>query len=114
MKIKINDHRKIFAIQEAFQQFFPRLRIEFLAKPSKVGNPSAEKAFMESSKTLGDSRVIHTKGELTLSSGMTVADLKEAFRDTYGLSISILRKVGSQWMETDKNGSLSLEEQNQQ
>ena len=64
MKIQINDHRKIFALQEEFNRFFPNFKIEFLGKPSKVGNPPSEK-MVKANKTLGDCRVVHNKGELT-------------------------------------------------
>lgn len=108
MKIQINDHRKIFALQEEFNKFFPNLKIEFLSKPSKVGNPPSEK-LVKGAKTLGDCRVVHNKGELTLLPSTTVADLKQTLADTYGLSIVILRRSGHKWIET--NDKLTLETQ---
>ncbi|MBA4057209.1 MAG: hypothetical protein C0490_21025 [Marivirga sp.] len=111
MKIQINDHRKIFAVQEEFNKLFPHLKLEFLSKPSKVGNPASEKVMDESSKTLGACRVVHTKGELTLSHAMTVADLKETLRDTFGLSVRILRRLRDKWIQTTENENLSLDEQ---
>ncbi len=99
MKIQINDHRKIFAIQEEFNKLFPHLRIEFLAKPSKVGNPPSEK-LVKASKTLGDCRAIHVKGELTLTEATTIPDLKQTLADTYGLSAVFLRKSDDNWVET--------------
>lgn len=111
MKIQINDHRKIFAIQEEFNKFFPHIKIEFFGKPSKVGNPASTKT-VDRNKTLGDCRAVHTKGELTLSSSMTVADLKQTLADTYGLTAAVLRKSGTTWIETPENGNLTLEEQN--
>ena|SRR5688572_26265943 len=99
MKIQINDHRKIFALQEEFSKFFPNLKIEFLGKPSKVGNPSSEK-LVKATKTLGDCRVVHNKGELTLSLATTISDLKQTLADTYGLTVVFLRRSGDQWIET--------------
>ncbi|GHN02670.1 hypothetical protein WSM22_41590 [Cytophagales bacterium WSM2-2] len=112
MKIQINDHRKVFAVQEEFSQLFPNLKIEFYKKPSKVGEAAA-KRLIKSSSTLGDSRVVHTKGELTLKGLMTISDLQQSLSDTYGLSAVVLRKSGKGWIETTENGRLSIDEQNE-
>lgn len=111
MKIQINDHRKIFAIQEEFNKLFPRLKVEFRGKPNKVGSSPSEKIY-SSSKTLGDCRIKHTEGELTITPSMTAADLKQILGDKYGLSINLLRQSGSEWIETTNNNNLSLQEQN--
>jgi hypothetical protein len=112
MKITINDHRKIFAIQEGFTNLFPHLKIEFLSKPSKVGDHASGKIVHESSKTLGDCRVVHTKGELTLSPTMTMADLQQSLSDNFGLSVVLFLRSGNEWIETKENGRLTLDEQN--
>lgn len=112
MKIQINDHRKIFAIQEEFSKLFPRLKIEFLGKPNKAGSSPSAKIY-KSGKTIGDCRIQHTTGELTITPSMTAADLKQILGDKYGLSILILRQSGTQWVETTDNNSLSLQEQNE-
>jgi hypothetical protein len=111
MKIEINDHRKIFAVQEAFSTLFPRLRIEFLGKPNHLGSSPSTKTYA-SSKTIGDCRIEHATGELTVTPSMTVADLKQSLSDEYGLSILVLRQSGTQWVETTNNNSWSLQEQN--
>ena len=106
MKIQINDHRKIFALQEEFSRFFPNFKIEFLGKPSKVGNPPSEK-MVKANKTLGDCRVVHNKGELTLSPSTTILDLKQTLADTYGLSAVFFRRSNDKWVEaTDSKSSL--------
>jgi len=52
MQIIINDHRKIFAIQEEFNTAFPYLKIEFFSKPHSPGGASARKLMKTNSKTL--------------------------------------------------------------
>jgi hypothetical protein len=111
MKLQINDHRKIFAVQEEFNKLFPHLKIEFMSKPNKVGGQSSGKV-LESSKKLGDCRVVHNKGELTLLPSLTAADLKQTFSDTYGLAIAIFHKSINGWNEISNNGNQSLQEQN--
>jgi hypothetical protein len=113
MKIEINDHRKIFAVQEEFHKLFPHLKIEFLAKPNKTGSSPSGK-IQKSSKTLGETRIKHTTGELTITPSMTAADLKQTLGDKYGLSIAIFRQSGAQWVETTLNNKLSLQEQNEE
>ncbi|MBI1767155.1 MAG: hypothetical protein HYR67_02130 [Bacteroidetes bacterium] len=110
MKIQINDHRKIFAVQEEFNKFLPHMRIDFLSKSSHLKSSASEK-LMDGSKTLGDCRVVHAKGDLTLLHSMTVADLKETLRDVYGLSVVVLRRSGTKWIETEENANFSLDEQ---
>ena len=112
MKIQINDHRKIFAIQEEFNKLFPHLKIEFKGKPNTIGSSPSKKIY-NSSKTLGDCRIEHTAGELTITPNMTAADLKQTLGDKYGLSINLLRQAGSEWIETSTNANLSLQEQNE-
>ncbi|MEW6468758.1 MAG: hypothetical protein AB1458_07525 [Bacteroidota bacterium] len=112
MKITINDHRKIFAIQKEFNELFPYLKLEFFARPHKTGGASSKKMMKHSAKTLGQCRVIHNKGVLSISGNMTVADLEQSFRDIYGLSVQVFRRSGRVWLETTKTDGWTLEEQN--
>src|SRR6476646_1885254 len=111
MKISINDHRKIFAVQEEFNRLFPHLRLAFLSKPNKAGGTASSKIMKERSKTLGDCRVVHSKGDLTLSHSMTVADLQQSLSDNFGLSVLVYSKSGEDWVETTGNGKLSMDDQ---
>jgi hypothetical protein len=110
----INDHRKIFAIQEEFNIVFPYLKLEFFSKPNKAEGTSAKKFIKNNSKTLGDCRTLHNKGNITLTRNMTVTDLEQGFRDVYGLGVEVFRKSGKAWLETTVTESWTLEEQNQQ
>lgn len=114
MKIEINDHRKIFAIQEEFSKLFPWLKLEFFEKPHRIGGPSPKKDIVSSSKTLGQCRTVHDSGAITISPGMTVAELEQSFRDVYGLSVQVFRKSGKSWLETTVTDSWTLEKQNEQ
>ncbi len=112
MRIDINDHRKIFAVQEEFCSLFPNLKIEFFAKPSSAGGAPSKELVKHASKTLGECRTIHTKGHLTIEPGMTVADLKRILEDNFGLSILVFHKADNIWVETSSEGRYSLEDQN--
>lgn len=112
MHIDINDHRKIYSIQHDFSAVFPNLKIEFHAKPHKTGGVPSEKSVETASKTLGQCRVEHNKGTITITPNMTVNDLEERFGDVYGLSVHILKRSGDKWVELENRNKLSLEEQN--
>ncbi|HWY11306.1 MAG TPA: hypothetical protein VN026_08275 [Bacteroidia bacterium] len=114
MKITINDQRKIFAIQEEFNALFPYLKLEFLSKPHSVGGGSPKKLVKHSSKTLGECRIIHNKGNITITPNMTVTDLEQNFADVYGLGVQVFRKSGRAWLETTVTDGWTLEEQNKQ
>lgn len=114
MNITINDHRKIFAIQEEFNTVFPYLRIEFFSKPHQSNGPSAKQLVKHSSKTLNECRTNHHQGNITIVPAMTVADLERHFNDVYGLSVQVFRKSGKAWLETTLTDTWTLEEQNHQ
>ncbi|MDP1799923.1 MAG: hypothetical protein Q8L81_01130 [Bacteroidota bacterium] len=114
MKITINDHRKVFAIQEEFNEAFPYLKLEFFSKPNKKGGATAKKFIKHSSKTLGECRTIHNTGDITIIPTMTVAELEQRFADIYGLGVHVYRKSGKSWLETTVTDSWTLEEQNRQ
>ena len=114
MKITINDHRKIFAIQKEFSEMFPYLKLEFFGKPHKSGGASAKKIIHHPSKTIGQCRAVHNKGTLTITPSMTAADLERNFMDIYGLSVQLFRQSGKAWLETTATDGWTLEEQNDQ
>jgi len=114
MQIEINDHRKIYSIQEEFNKNFPWLKLEFFSKPHKVGGASPKTQLVSPSKTLGECRTLHDSGMITITPMMTVDELEQAFRDVYGLSIQVFRKSGKSWLETTITDTWTLEKQNEQ
>lgn len=114
MKIKINDKRKISAIQEEFTAMFPYLKVEFFAKPHNIGGASSRKIMKQPTKTLGECRTIHNDGTITITPDMTVAELEQNFLEIYGLSIQVFRKSGNAWLETTVTDAWTLEKQNHQ
>ena len=114
MKITINDNRKIFAIQESFNQLFPYLKIEFFSKPHKLNGGSAKKYIKSASKTIGDCRTIHKSGTITITPQMTVTELEDHFKDVFGLNAQVFRQSGKVWLETTVTDGWTLEEQNVQ
>lgn len=114
MKIQINDHRKIYAIQEEFNKMFPWLKLEFFSKPHRMGGPSPKSQVVSASKTLGECRTVHDTGTITITPLMSVGELEQSFRDVYGLSVQVFRKSGKSWLETTITDAWSLEKQNEE
>ncbi|MCE3227700.1 MAG: hypothetical protein K0S32_2251 [Bacteroidetes bacterium] len=114
MKLLINDRRKVFAIQESFNAAFPYLKLEFFSKPHQRGGATSKKLIKVSSKTLGECRVIHNSGSITIMPSMTVSELEQHFNDIYGLSVQVFRKSGKVWLETTVTDGWTLQEQNTQ
>ncbi len=107
MKIEINDHRKLFAVKSEFHTAFPNFKIEFFEKPSKSGGAPSEKIVKHDSATLGQCRLAHNKGNLSLAAGMSVGELSQNFRDVYELSVQVLQKNGNEWKEAANAAILS-------
>lgn len=100
MKITIHDQRIIQEIQKEFSQVFPALKIHFFAEPGKDESAFHNKLLVHHTKSIGECRKMHTKGELTISPHMTIAELKKGLSDIFGLSVQVYRKVGDEWLET--------------
>lgn len=113
MKIDINDHRKVYAIKEEFNNAFPYLKLEFFTKPHKPGGASPKTYITDSGHLIGDIRTVHESGTITITPQMTVSELEQHFADVYGLSVQVFRKSGDVWLETTTTDNWSLEKQNQ-
>ncbi|MFY8028986.1 MAG: hypothetical protein ACOVPB_07420 [Bacteroidia bacterium] len=114
MKITINDHRKVFAIQEEFNMVYRNLKLVFYSKPHKKDGAPAEEFSNENNATVGACRIIHNKGDITITPSMKVMELEERFADVYGLSVRVYRKLGKEWTNTPDASGLTLEELNKQ
>jgi len=114
MKIVINNNRKIFAIQKEFSEMFPGLRIGFFAKPNKPGAAPSKKLIKHSGKTLQECRAISKEGTIEILPSMNISDLKENFRDVYGLSVEIFYKGENGSGEIPVRDDLSIENLNKQ
>ena len=115
MRIKINDKRKISAIQKEFSASFPYLRIEFFLRPDKrkVAYNKLNLIIPEN-KTIGDFRKVHNETSVTITPGMKVSKLEQVFKDDFGLYVQVFRKSGRVWLETTMTDDWTLAEQNRE
>lgn len=114
MKIEINNHRKIFAIQKEFAAIFPCLKIDFHEKPNKQGGAPSHKIVKSGSKTLSECRNLHNEGFVSITPQMSVGDLKQIFRDNFGLTIEVSQKTNNIWRQISVNENAILDELNKE
>jgi hypothetical protein len=114
MKIVINSSRRISAIQEEFSTMFPGLTLAFYAKPSHPGAAPSTKLIRHSGKTLQDCRINSNDGTIEILPTMNIAELKQNFRDVFGLSVEILKKTKDSSYGNTVGDNLILEEANKQ
>ena len=113
MKIKISDELNIREIQEAFHSQFPFLKIEFFRLSNPIVQPSKKNYLIDSETKIGIARSIHS-GEIYIEPQQSVCELKNIFRDRYGLSIQVSRKSGNAWIPSTTTDFWTLFEQNVQ
>ncbi len=111
MKISINDHRKVFAIQEEFNGAFSNLKLEIHAKPHQ-SNGATDNEYCKQSAHLSECRTVHESGDITVTPHIPAANLEQNFRDVYGLGVEVFKKSGTAWVSTVDSAELSLEELN--
>jgi hypothetical protein len=99
MKITIHDKKKIHEIQKEFCIVFPNLKLEFFDEPHGTKKASHKRLLLDSTKSIAESRRVHSKGEMVIVPHMTVSEVKHAFGEPFGLSVEVYRKVGDTWLE---------------
>lgn len=114
MQIAINDQRRISGIQAEFNQVFPFLKLEFFSAPHVPGGFNPKTELCARHKTLGECRQTHTTGDLVITPSMTVSELEQIFRNSYGMGVQVFRKSGKVWLETTVTDGWTLQEQNRQ
>ena len=112
MILTIKDDRKISEVQESFNTSFPYLKLEFFKKMHGVKELSPLKGMIDSDRTIGQIRTIHSDGFITITPKMTVAELEQEFGRIFGLSAQVFRKSGKMWIETTVTDKWTLEQQN--
>jgi hypothetical protein len=112
MILTIKDDRKISEVQESFNTSFPYLKLEFFKKMHGVKELSPLKGMIDSDRTIGQIRTIHSDGFITVTPKMTVAELEQEFGRIFGLSAQVFRKSGKMWIETTVTDKWTLEQQN--
>ncbi len=105
---------KITDIQNAFQNEFPFLKIEFY-KPRK-NTQASDRKFEKLSPSLPvlslNASLIPT--EINIREDKKVSEVKKMLHETLGCTILIYRKSGNHWIETSYTDDWTLKQQNEE
>ncbi len=93
-KIEINNKRKIQAIQNEFNEFFPHLKIEFFNIHRSAIYNQIKEYVDGKSNLLVKCRERNNDGFLFLDEDIKANELKETFYKDFGLNIDIFHKIG--------------------
>ncbi|MBK7233326.1 MAG: hypothetical protein IPH93_13950 [Saprospiraceae bacterium] len=112
MKISIKDSLTIEEIKDQFSKKFPYLKIEFFTKPHKKFTGSKKENMIPTDVTIGESRSVHSIGELIIDEHTKVAHLEKEMLEKFGLFAQVFRRSGKVWIETTVTDDWTLEKQN--
>lgn len=114
MEIVISDQFNISDMQQAFQQAFPYLKLEFFAQTHHP-QTSTTRFIRIHTNTFGELRKQQDAGQhRSIAPDMTVTELEALFGTHYGLGAQVFRKCGRVWLETTVTDGWTLEEQNKE
>lgn len=112
MKIYIEKGQSISHLQEQFQNFFPYLKIEFYNTEHKTGEATSKANTIAGHTLLESINPSIEKGEITLTTQLTVSELELQFIQQFGLSAQVFHKSGAVWLQTTRTDHWTLHEQN--
>lgn len=112
----IEENKKLFMIQEEFNNAFPYLKLAFFLRPARLETDFVlpRRLFNQTNKTLNECRTVLTDLKVIIEPKMTVLDLDQQFQKAYGIGILVYRRSGKVWLETTLTDAWTLEEQNWQ
>jgi len=114
MKIQVDEHMTIVALQQAFSEYFPYLSLAFFSKPHDIYRSSPVKYLItEHNLPLEHIEANPHHAELDISADMKVGELEQLFEQELGLHVQVLRRDGHSWIETTLTDGLSLRRQNE-
>lgn len=106
LTITIHGQRKVFAVREEFSRAFPDLKLEFHARPHTSDGPDPPNLVRNSSTEIKDCRTRSNDGTMTITLGMTIGELQEYFRNSFGLEVEVFFRTGTEWAPADSLASL--------
>lgn len=112
MKLIVHKEQSLKEIQQAFQQQYPFLKLEFFKEPHHVMQRSAVAPLLDRDQPV--SKFTRVDGaEIEIGPRQSVADMEKEFQEKLGFAAQVFRKANQVWIETSKTDGWSLEKQNQ-
>jgi hypothetical protein len=110
----VTNNKSIQEVQQAFQQTFPYLKIEFYDTEQAIGEGSApNRPYRDTSKTIGELCGRQVSTPLSVDEQLRVGALERAFYRQFGLNVRIFRRAGHCWLDTCATDHWTLGQQNQ-
>jgi hypothetical protein len=113
MHIHIHDNTTLKEIQDVFATFYPHLRLRFYKHPHKTFELSSERQRLSEDLTVGACRHTHIDGLLDIMPDQRVSQVEDELLNRFGLSVQIMKKEKSEWVQTLGLDSYSLKEVNE-
>ena len=112
-EIVIDESSPLFLVQNKFNEAFRFLKLEYLTRYNKPGTESPlYKPTNVDGKTVNQLRSSSSKGTLRITPYMTIAEVKDGFKNMFEMDVRILRKSGNSWLATTLTEGWTLEQQN--
>jgi hypothetical protein len=110
MMIKINKESLVAKVQQEFSASYPFLKIEFFKNHRNVKSKDQPISTAErfGHLTSLNGNTFH----LNIDEKRKVAELKNDFKELFGITADIFRRSGNMWIETSLTDDWSLEKQN--
>ncbi|MDI1234378.1 MAG: hypothetical protein PSX81_08855 [bacterium] len=112
-QLVIDPQKKLFLLQEEFNQLFPYLKIDFISIINKP-NGMFQHLIKRYNHTLNEFRSLQSDTIISILPTMSVLEFDSQMRQNFGLGILVYRKSGKLWLETTLTDDWTLEEQNWQ
>ena len=101
-------------VQEAFNEHFPYLKLEFYSTEHEAGEGSPDQLKLDKNLTIKEAGKNEDQGDISIHGNQKVSTLEQNFHDAYGLNVQVFRKSGNLWLQTTKTDGWTLSEQNRQ
>ena len=112
MTIYISEEDKICNIQQAFNDQFPYLKLEFYEQPHAWGAPCPSSCCLSPETPVGQIRMVHTFGWIDIGILRTAAEVEYDFRKILGLSVQIYQRKTGEWLKTTVTDDCTLAQLN--
>ncbi len=115
MEIIISDTKKICEIQEAFNNQFPHLKLEFFEyRRGQKSDFSKKNMLKDNNVNIGEIREFYQPSTISFNGNQKVNTLETNFREQHGLYVQVFRWNGKNWLETSNTDDRTLATQNKE
>jgi len=111
MIIKIHDNLFVEDVQDRFSECFPSLKIEFYKDEPEGDKSPKQSGWINPRTRIGDIRNDHTQGTMQIKSTDRTGQVKQWFKNIFGLNVQIFRKEHNCWIGTTSTNKYSLQQQ---